>query len=210
MWWKTRVGVLLLAVASLGASAPGYAQNLDSQLWKAGVASSVALIYASNLFGADSAGVEVGYGDDVLIYRGQFRWEGRQAVLGTPGALSVDVHWQAAYSHWRSMEDDAQDGANDINNSLSFAPVFRVNLPWRWTPDFIEAWVGLTAVSTTEFAGRNLGVHFQFEDVLAVGWRLGPRQRWELALRQLHYSNNDISSENDGVTLHFIGLSYRY
>lgn len=196
---------MLLVLLSL--SLPAAANDLTGLGWRAGVGGTVTLVYLTNLFQSDVAGVEVGQGEDVYFTRGYFRWDGRQAALGRAGGVSVDLIWQFAYAHWQSQLSDA--GA-DGNNVISFAPVFRINLPWRWTPDFVETWVGLSLFSATEINDKRFGGHFQFEDVLATGWKLGPRDQWELSLRVMHNSNNGIYRDNNGIDFLLLGLGYRY
>lgn len=193
----------LLIVALLSAGPVARAEGVAA--WRIGVVTAAALALRCNLFDAESAGVEAGYGDEVTLQRVYFRWQTERALLGKVGDVRVDLAWQGAYSRWDCIECDG----GSVSNVLSAAPVFRIIFPSRWSPD-VEASIGLAVSSATEIADRQLGTHFQFEDVLGLRWRFGDDERWGVSLQHIHFSNNGIDGDNDGITFYSAGVSYRY
>ncbi len=71
---------------------------------------------------------------------------------------------------------------------------------------YVEFGIGISLLSDTQFAGKDVGSHYQFEDRLGLVMKLGKKQRDRLALRYFHYSNAGLSDPNPG--LDFISLSY--
>lgn len=160
---------------------------------------------AADGFSGPRLGAALGRGGGLDVRRLWLRWGERRALLGGSDGWRLDFTWQAAYTH---LDCSGCVGA-DSSHVVSVAPVFRIVPQRRWLP-FVELWVGLSRHSETEINGRRLGGHFQFEDVLGLGWWLDEKMRWELAVRAMHFSNARLYDENDGLTFANLSLAYRY
>jgi hypothetical protein len=69
-----------------------------------------------------------------------------------------------------------------------------------------EVGIGLSLLDDTEFAGKDVSTHYQFEDRLGVGYRFGEAREYSIALRYFHYSNAGFKKPNPG--LDFISFSF--
>ncbi|HSW71104.1 MAG TPA: acyloxyacyl hydrolase, partial [Gammaproteobacteria bacterium] len=75
---------------------------------------------------------------------------------------------------------------------------------------YIELSIGAAYLSNTRFAGRNLGIHFSFQDRAGVGITFGSKQQFSLGAHVVHYSNGSLSAHNSGITIPLmVDLSYK-
>lgn len=91
-------------------------------------------------------------------------------------------------------------------NGVALTPVFRIEPNWGGV--YIEAAVGASRLSRKEIAGRELGMHFEFEDRLGAGFRFGSQKQFDLSYRFLHFSNANLGKSNNGINLHFVILGF--
>jgi lipid A 3-O-deacylase len=75
---------------------------------------------------------------------------------------------------------------------------------------FIEGGIGAAYSSYEHFAGRKLGSHFQFRDVLGLGITFGQSEQYSLHARYIHYSNADLADENDGIDFFVLGCGVSF
>lgn len=61
---------------------------------------------------------------------------------------------------------------------------------------FVEFGIGMSILDDTNFAGKDVGGHFQFEDRLGLMTRFGTNNEHQVALRYFHYSNGGLNSVN--------------
>jgi lipid A 3-O-deacylase len=73
---------------------------------------------------------------------------------------------------------------------------------------YVELGIGLSYLSRKEIGGRDLGIHFQFEDRVGVGIRLGEQRQYDIGYKAIHFSNAYIGPSNHGINLHLIALNY--
>lgn len=101
--------------------------------------------------------------------------------------------------------------SNRQMNAAALAAVMRVEskevLLGKILP-YLDIGVGLGYVSKKEIAGRKLGIHFQFEDRLGVGFRFGEKRQYDICYRAVHISNAYLGQQNDGFNLHLLVLGY--
>lgn len=75
---------------------------------------------------------------------------------------------------------------------------------------FVEAGTGVHLLSKTTIGGRQLSTPLQFGSHLGAGLLFGPRQRYELGWRFLHFSNARIEKPNDGINFSLIYFGRRF
>jgi hypothetical protein len=116
----------------------------------------------------------------------------------------VDLYWEVSVNFW-------EFGANNqhaTNYALAISPVISSQFatvfdkyPIKW-----EFGIGVSLVQDTQFAGKDIGSHYQFEDRLGLIMEFGEELKQSLAIRYMHYSNGGLNTKNPG--LDFLNLSY--
>lgn len=95
-------------------------------------------------------------------------------------------------------------------NAAALAAVFRFNradctvIGWP----YLEVGIGLSLLTQKEIGGRNLGMHFQFEDRFGLGVRFGENREYDIGYKAVHFSNAYLGSSNHGINLHLLMLGY--
>lgn len=110
-------------------------------------------------------------------------------------------YYETSIGYWK--------GKNNASlNSFSFTPIFRYR-PAKFfdVEPYLEAGVGATYISKTKIESENFGIHFQFEDIVGIGFRF---KNFDLSYRYMHYSNAGLSKYNSGVDFNVISISYRF
>lgn len=156
----------------------------------------------SQVYGLNSLSIQTGLSEHSVEFYGLdfqkdfgFHWfESRTGFL----TLFLD----GSISYW-------EEGSDDLF-SFSAVPLFSYafNRGWGQMYPYLEAGVGPTYVSERKIDDRDLGIHFQFKNILGFGLKLGSEKRHGLGFRFIHYSNADLDDDNDGIS--FYTLSYRY
>jgi lipid A 3-O-deacylase len=116
----------------------------------------------------------------------------------------VDLYWELSVNFW----EFGADNQHDTNYALAVSPVISSQFatiagkyPLKW-----ELGIGLSLISDTIFAGKNIGSHYQFEDRLGLILEFGDNLKQSLAVRYMHYSNGGLNDKNPGMD--FLNLSY--
>lgn len=94
--------------------------------------------------------------------------------------------------------------------ALALAGVFRMQRRERFSFGwpYVDLGVGLSWLTRKEIGGRDLGIHFQFEDRIGIGFRFGQDKQYDIGYRAIHFSNAYIGPSNHGINLHVIVLGY--
>jgi len=69
-----------------------------------------------------------------------------------------------------------------------------------------ELGIGVSLITDTRFAGKDIGSHYQFEDRLGLIFEFGEQLEKSVAMRYMHYTNGGLNDDNPG--LDFLNLSY--
>lgn len=121
-------------------------------------------------------------------------------------------HWSifidAGYSDWWV-------NGNTPNKQISIfaiAPVFRMYFRhYTYASPYMELSIGPSYMTQTRFGGRNLGMHFSFQDQIGFGATLGKDQHLSVSLSAMHYSNGSLCGNNAGITIPLlINIGYRF
>lgn len=143
-------------------------------------------------------GLQLGFNSDykkvMLAYETPGLWSSR--LPGDWGTLNLSVELGLSYwkSEWRNPASLWQ---------ISAIPILRW---WPRETVYLEAGIGPTVVSRSEFAGRELSTRFQFGSYVGGGVLIDRTQR--LGVRYSHYSNADIKTPNPGLDV--VQLTYMY
>lgn len=190
--------------------------RMASPARSAGLLALVALLAAHSASAEPwtlSAGTGMDDRNNVRIAR-QWHWENRW--LQNPiGHLSG--YWEASIAATQ-VSDSAgpfDDGANP-GVMVALAPVLRWQFPTLGSSQiapFADLGTGVALLSDKDlrkgaFRSRRMGSYLQFENRVNVGVKIG--ERWSIAYQQLHYSNADIASRNDGLDLFMLSIGYDF
>lgn len=121
----------------------------------------------------------------------------------------IGGYWEGSFYTMNGKRDLKPESHKKLT-AAALAGVFRVQraekTSWGWP--YAELGVGLSWLSQKEIGGRDLGMHFQFEDRIGLGVRFGRDQQYDISYRAIHFSNAYIGPCNHGINLHVIVLGY--
>lgn len=117
-------------------------------------------------------------------------WEGNlYAMHGKAGSLSN--------SH-RQLQAGALAAVFRFNRALC------TTIGWP----YVELGIGVSFLTRKEIGGRNLGMHFQFEDRFGIGVRFGENREYDFGYKAVHFSNAYLGTANHGINLHLLTIGY--
>jgi lipid A 3-O-deacylase len=119
----------------------------------------------------------------------------------------ANMYIEASTNFWQY----GQPSRYQTNVALALSPVLKKQFAnWYGKPVFWEFGIGVSMLTKREFAGKDLGSHFQFEDRLGLLFGLDQKNSKMLAVRYMHYSNAGLSSRNPGMDFLNIAYSWRF
>lgn len=101
--------------------------------------------------------------------------------------------------------------SNDKLSAYALAIVGKMIRQEPWVGSvhpFADLGFGASYLTRKEIGGRELGIHFQFEDRLSLGLKFGGRGQYEFGYRALHFSNAYLGPKNHGINLHMLFVNY--
>lgn len=140
---------------------------------------------------------------------------GEGDVSGIKVAYQYRVDWLESWSdklglYFESSVNFWEYGAenkHDTNFVLAISPVIEYPITeFNNKPVYFEFGIGFSLLDDTQFAGKDVGSHYQFEDRIGIKTYFGDNNEHSIGLRYLHYSNAGLQDPNPG--LDFISLSY--
>ena len=115
----------------------------------------------------------------------------------------IKVYAESSVNFWKYGTPEHYDS----NFVVSISPVLQYTFCECMEGELYgEVGIGLSLLDDTEFAGKDVSTHYQFEDRLGVGYRFGEAREYSIALRYFHYSNAGFKKPNPG--LDFISFSF--
>lgn len=130
---------------------------------------------------------------------------GYQYYLDVPEKFdpNLKLYLESSINFWEYGEHNS----HDTNFVLALSPVIQYPLTTvAGHTIYGEFGIGLSILDDTQFAGKNVSTHFQFEDRLGLVTYFGKQKEHAITLRYFHYSNGGIKKPNPG--LDFIALTY--
>ncbi|WP_339721010.1 acyloxyacyl hydrolase [uncultured Paraglaciecola sp.] len=116
----------------------------------------------------------------------------------------LDLYWELSLNFW----EFGQENQHETNYAIALSPVFSNQFdtlygkyPLKW-----EFGIGVSLITDTRFAGKDIGSHYQFEDRLGLILEFGEQLEESLAVRYMHYSNGGLNDHNPGMD--FLNVSY--
>jgi lipid A 3-O-deacylase len=166
--------------------------------------------------GADGVSASFGQGarNNVLdAYRVAVQWTWQRSWLAS-APVHLSGYWDLSVAMFENDADPPPgDDSEERVYALAFAPTFRFQTdPIGAVTPFVDVAIGVAGLSETELrtgdSPRELGGHFQFEDRVTIGARLGANA--EIAFQRMHYSNLGFGGENDGIDTHLLTLAWHF
>ena len=160
---------------------------------------AILFLLAGPAAAVDSMSAELGYHDDVRMWRAglQWKWE-RRWFRGASWELGG--YWDLSAGGWRNGEETIYD--------VGLTPVFRLEGTAPGSP-YLEAAIGFHLISDLQIdSERSFSTRFQFGDHVGIGRRFGPRERYDVSLRLQHLSNGGIRNPNPGIDFLQLRLQY--
>ena len=115
----------------------------------------------------------------------------------------LHLYFESSVNFWEYGEQNS----HDTNFVLALSPVIWYPLGTVANkPLYVEFGIGVSFLSDTNFAGKDVSTHYQFEDRLGLVYPLDDEHSHHVALRYFHYSNAGFKKPNPG--LDFFSLSY--
>lgn len=112
---------------------------------------------------------------------------------------NFNIYFDGGYSRFWVTNDTH----NKSLNIYSIAPVVRYSF-YKKGPvtSYLELSVGPSYLTKTRLDGRNLGIHFAFQDRAGIGaeWLIN-NHALSFSLHAIHYSNARLSEHNSGITV---------
>lgn len=139
--------------------------------------------------------------DSINIYRVGFQQEfGSNWFESKTGHLSG--HHEASLNCWEHERESIQQVAYSPVFGYSFNGLSSSVMP------YLEAGIGIGFLSKKTINGRDLSTHFQFEDRIGIGVKIGKQNRHDLSFRYMHYSNASIKQPNDGIDIFIFSYTF--
>ncbi|RUO45855.1 acyloxyacyl hydrolase [Pseudidiomarina aquimaris] len=111
------------------------------------------------------------------------------SAIGNP-----TIAFEGALNQWQDSND-----SSDKLTALTLSPVFQWQIAGEQRPLYVEAGIGVSVLDGTTIGDRNLSIHFQFEDRLALSWQYSSASKARISLAYTHYSQADLDRPNDGL-----------
>lgn len=172
---------------------------------------SIASLLLSSLCVVNTAAAKYDTGFAVNYVHGEGDLDGiklaYQVHLDTLQSLldDLDLTLETSVNFWQ------YDGHRDTDVLVAASPILRYPIFYSHLADvYLEGGVGASFMKDTVFAGKDVGIHFQFEDRLGFAFKVGPSRKHIVSLTYLHYSNAGLSKHNPGIDLVNFGYSYRF
>lgn len=121
----------------------------------------------------------------------------------------LHIFFDGSIGHWWTN----QTPNYRIINIFSIAPVLRYYVLKNTASisPFVDISIGLSYLSKTRIADRNLGEHFSFQDQLGLGAAFGQNKKLAVSVSAVHYSNGSLSAMNAGITIPLmLNVAYRF
>lgn len=121
----------------------------------------------------------------------------------------LDITWPLTLTMESSVNFWEYGEQNEYDSNFVFAlsPIVRMPIGTAFNkPIELELGIGVSLLDDTQFAGKDVSTHYQFEDRIGVSTIFGQNNEYRVSLRYLHYSNAGFKKPNPG--LDFLSLSF--
>ncbi|MBB1355117.1 acyloxyacyl hydrolase [Pseudoalteromonas sp. SR45-5] len=129
----------------------------------------------------------------------QYHAPGMQNIIG-----DARFYFETSVNMWEYRHGDETQS----NLVLAMSPVLQFPaFSFNNTPFYVEAGIGVSLIDETQFAGKNISTHYQFEDRIGLVADFG---HTNVALRVIHYSNAGFKEPNPGLNFLTLSVARRF
>ncbi|HEV2524494.1 MAG TPA: acyloxyacyl hydrolase [Gammaproteobacteria bacterium] len=127
----------------------------------------------------------------------------------TESTWPITGYWEGSLYSMHGKKGPLPNSHKQLNAG-ALAAVVRFNRALCTTVGwpYVELGIGLSLLTQKEIGGRNLGMHFQFEDRFGIGVRFGENREYDFGYKAVHFSNAYLGSVNHGINLHLLTIGY--
>jgi lipid A 3-O-deacylase len=151
-------------------------------------------------------GISLGLGksrDSINISRLGFQRQfGASWLKSKIGHLSG--YHEFSLGHWEYESESV--------TQIAYSPVFFFQFagPGKSVLAYLEGGIGVGYLSEKTIKDRDLSSHFQFEDRIGAGVKIGGQHEHDLNFRYMHYSNAGIKQPNEGIDIFIFSYTYHF
>ncbi len=115
------------------------------------------------------------------------------------------------FSGYHEVSLNFWEHENESITGVAYSPVFTYGFAGLNNVfSYLEAGIGISYLSEKTINGRDLSSHFQFEDRIGIGAKIGKQRAHDLNLRYMHYSNGGIKQPNEGIEIFIFSYTYSF
>ncbi len=144
---------------------------------------------------------------------------GTDADISQVSLITHSGFWAHQFASGWAVNAHLEFGLAEVNGKLSGAnkgivvagvtPVLRFEP--KKSPGFFEFGIGANYFDQKRIhSNKSVGTHFEFGDLIGVGFKAGDKDRFQVGYRLIHYSNAGISANNPGINFHQIRLQAEF
>ena len=144
---------------------------------------------------------------------------GTDADITQVSLITHSGFWAHQFASGWAVNAHLEFGLAEVNGKLSGAnkgivvagvtPVLRFEP--KKSPGFFEFGIGANYFDQKRIhSNKSVGTHFEFGDLIGVGFKAGDKDRFQVGYRLIHYSNAGISANNPGINFHQIRLQAEF
>jgi len=154
-----------------------------------------------------SFGQPLSYSTDFIQGEGDVKGIRAALQYHTKALRNRTEHWNMFVEISANVWEYGAQNQRDVNVAFSLSPVFTYPISSiENIPIYVELGIGISLLTDTTFAGKDVSTHLQFEDRLGLIFPLNAEGNHHISVRYLHYSNAGIRKPNPG--LDFFSISY--
>ena len=117
------------------------------------------------------------------------------------------AYLEASLSYW---DGEAGRTNNDSLVDFGLTPVLRVQKKGEGFQPFAEFGIGAHLHTEDSIGDENFDIPFAFGSHLGLGFRFGPRSKYEFLYRFQHLSNASLGDDNPGINFHVLSLGVHF
>ena len=117
------------------------------------------------------------------------------------------AYLEASLSYW-----DGETGrtSNDSLVDFGLTPVMRIQKKGEGFQPFAEFGIGAHLHTEDSIGDENFDIPFAFGSHIGLGFRFGPRSKYEFLYRFQHLSNASLGDDNPGINFHVLSFGVHF
>ena len=117
------------------------------------------------------------------------------------------AYLEASISYW---DGEAGRTNNDSLVDFGLTPVLRMQKKGEGVQPFAEFGIGAHLHTEDSIGNENFDIPFAFGSHIGLGFKFGPRSKYELLYRFQHLSNASLGDDNPGINFHVVSIGVHF